>query len=92
VVGGIAEAGDLFGASLASGDFDGDGKDDLAMGVPGEDIGAVKDAGAVSVLYGSESRLTAGGDQLWHQGLGAVGGSAEAGDLFGDSLGKQSAD
>ena len=78
-----AEAGDVFKDSLACGDFDGDGFDDLAIGVPGEDIGAVVDAGAVNVLYGSGSRLTASGDQLWHQGVAGVVGGAEAGDLFG---------
>ncbi len=83
---GGAEAGDLFGASLASGDFDGDGFDDLAIGAPGEGIGAKADAGAVNVLYGSASGLTATGDQLWHQSTSGVLGGAEAGDLFGASL------
>ena len=83
---GRAEAGDLFGDSLASGDFDGDGRDDLAIGASGEGIGTISDAGAVNVLYGSGSGLTAGGDQLWHQNSRGVVGKAEAGDLFGDSL------
>ncbi len=88
VLGG-AEAGDVFGDSLACGDFDGDGFDDLAVGAPGEDIGGIKDAGAVNVFYGSASRLTADGDQLWHQGLVQVSGKAEAGDAFGGSLEKR---
>ena len=83
---GAAEAGDLFGSSLASGDYDGDGKDDLAVGAPGEDIGAIADAGAANVLYGSGSGLTASGDQLWHQDSAGIMGGAEAGDLFGSSL------
>jgi hypothetical protein len=33
-----AEPGDRFGETLAAGDFDGDGKDDLAIGVPREDV------------------------------------------------------
>ena len=82
VMGG-AEAGDLFGSSLACGDYDGDGKDDLAIGAPGEDVGALVDAGAVNVLYGSGSGLTATGDQLWHQDSAGILGGAEAGDLFG---------
>ena len=85
VLGG-AEAGDLFGSSLASGDYDGNGKDDLAVGAPGEDIGAIADAGAANVLYGSGSGLTASGDQLWHQDSAGIMGGAEAGDLFGSSL------
>ena len=37
-------------------DFNHDGADDLAVGVPSEDVGSTHDAGAVNVLYG-----TAGG-------------------------------
>ena len=36
----VPEKGDDFGASLAWGDFDGDGFDDLAVGVPNEGLGA----------------------------------------------------
>ena len=45
----FAKANDRFGTALAVGNFNGDGYDDLAIGVPGEDGGA----GAVNVLYGS---------------------------------------
>ncbi len=49
--------GDLFGASLIIGDFNGDSMDDLAVGAPHEDIdtlesGVMEDAGAVYVVYG----------------------------------------
>ncbi len=67
-------------------DYNGDGKDDLAIGVVGEDIGALVDAGAVNVLYGSGAGLTATGDQLWHQDSPGVLGGAEGGDSFGDAL------
>jgi hypothetical protein len=66
-VNGVAEAFDLFGASVASGDFDGDGRDDLAIGVPDEDIGSIGNAGGVNVLHGTANRLSATGDQDWHQ-------------------------
>ena len=62
-----AEAGDLFGSALATGDFDGDGFADLAVGVPFENVGSVSDAGAVNILYGSASGLTAAGNQFWAQ-------------------------
>jgi len=60
------EQGDLFGAALASGDFNGNGYDDLAIGVPYEDVDSATDAGTVTVLYGSSSGLRAGGSQEWH--------------------------
>ena len=45
--------------STVFGDFNRDGFDDLAVGVPGEDVGTVVDAGAVNVLYGTASGLAA---------------------------------
>ena len=91
---GTAEEGDFFGYSLAAGDFNGDGKDDLAIGVPGEDLEgglAIKaDAGAVNIVYAGPGRLWFGGAQFWHQDSanaeGAVEDAAEPGDSFGLSL------
>ena len=49
-------------------DFNGDGRVDLAIGVPGETVGASgRHAGAVSVLVGGPEGVTASGDQLWSQ-------------------------
>ncbi len=81
-----AESGDRFGQTLGAGDFDGDRFDDLAIGVPGEDLGAIRDAGAVNVLYGGKAGLSSSGDQLWHQDSKNVPGIAESGDQFGSSL------
>ncbi|NEO67375.1 MAG: hypothetical protein F6J98_46305 [Moorea sp. SIO4G2] len=53
----IAEEYDNFGASLGVQDFNGDGYDDLAIGVPGEDLGGILDSGATQILYGSVSGL-----------------------------------
>jgi len=85
-IAGVAESGDDFGFSLAAGDFDNDGFDDLAIGAVGEKIGSLFWAGAVNVLYGGLNGLTAAGNQLWHQDSPSVPDSAEVGDLFGDSL------
>jgi hypothetical protein len=49
------ESGDNFGHALASGDFDGDGFMDLAIGVPFEDSGSTPDHGCVHILYGAAS-------------------------------------
>jgi hypothetical protein len=54
-----SEAGDRFGAALASGNFNGDDFSDLAVGVPGEDHTGFENAGKVIVIYGSPNGLTA---------------------------------
>ena len=85
-IAGTSESADEFGNSLAAGDFNGDGLEDLAIGVHLEDIGTTEDAGAVNVIYGSHGGLTAEGNQIWHQDSAGIAGSAEAGDFFGRSL------
>jgi hypothetical protein len=81
-----AEEGDFFGAALAAGDFNGDGFADLAVGVPDEDVGAVADAGAVTVIYGSASGLVGTGSQHWHQDRSGIADSAQTGDHFGAAV------
>jgi len=49
-MGGEEESGDRFGWTLASGDFNGNGNDDLAVGAPYEDYpGGIFGAGAVYI-------------------------------------------
>jgi hypothetical protein len=79
-----AEAEDAFGSALMTGDFNGDGFADLAIGARKEDVGSITDAGAVNVLYGTSSRLGATGDQLWHQNSAGIENAGEAGDFFGN--------
>ena len=81
-VGGAVETFDLFGWSLAAGNFNNDGFADLAVGAPGEAVGSAGSAGAVSVLPGSAAGLTSSGGQLFTQ----VGGSPETLDEFGWEL------
>ncbi|MGH9169087.1 MAG: FG-GAP repeat protein, partial [Acidimicrobiia bacterium] len=82
----LAEIDDHFGASLASGDADGDGYADVVIGVPEENVGAVADAGVINVLYGSASGLASGGNQVWHQNSPGIADAAEASDRFGAAL------
>jgi len=80
-----AEENDLFGTTLAAGDFNHDGYDDLAIGVPKEDK-SEDDVGAVNVIYGSLGGLHKSlghRDQFWHQDKRGIADSAEAGDKFG---------
>lgn len=81
-----AEIGDRFGASVQAGDLDGDGYDDLAVGVVWEDIDTVADAGAVQILYGGPLGLQSGGNQFWHQDDPGLPDSAEEDDNFGQIL------
>jgi hypothetical protein len=83
---GTAENGDEFGRALGAGDVDGDGASDLAVGVPGEDVGTVVDAGAVNMLYGSAGGLSGSGSQLFTQNSPGVPGAAETSDRFGRAV------
>src|SRR5688500_14283099 len=54
---GDAEAGDNFGYAVAVGNFDDDAYDDLAIGVPYENL-TTTSAGRVNIIYGSSSGLS----------------------------------
>jgi FG-GAP repeat len=75
-------------------DFNGDGFTDLAVGVPGENIGAIADAGAVNVIYGANAGLSATNtpDQVWSQNTANVEDTAETDDLFGAALASSGGD
>ncbi|MET9921440.1 esterase [Streptomyces sp. NPDC006435] len=77
---GAPEAGDGFGRALATGDLDADGYDDAVVGIPGEDVGTVADAGGVTVLWGSPRGLT-GADSDWLEAA-----EPTAGKRFGSAL------
>ncbi|WP_327350454.1 FG-GAP and VCBS repeat-containing protein [Streptomyces sp. NBC_01304] len=78
--------GDDFGARLAVGDCDRDGRTDIAIGSPDESLGSVEAAGAVIVLHGSRNGLTVAGVQAINHNTPGVPGKLKAGDHFGTSL------
>jgi hypothetical protein len=67
-------------------DFNNDGFVDLAVGVPGEDVGAVMEAGAANVAYGAAGGLTATGSQLFTQDTPGMPDTAEGNDGFALAL------
>jgi hypothetical protein len=83
--------GDNFGSSLAAGDLNGDGADDLAVGVFND--GFFHTVGRVNVLYGVTGvGLSADGNQLWSQdspgieGVATLQSRSDTGDYFGASV------
>ena len=83
---GTAEPGDTFGWHLAAGDFDGDGRADLAAAASRETLGSAYDAGGVVILRGSAGGLSGTGAQWFDQNSPGVPGTAEANDTFGEAL------
>ncbi|MDQ1017541.1 FG-GAP-like repeat-containing protein [Streptomyces afghaniensis] len=85
---GAGEADDGFGTAVTTGDINGDGYADVVVSAPGEDVGSAKDAGSVTVLFGSAARLKTGsGVKSYTQDTTGVPGSAESWDRFGSAVG-----
>lgn len=81
--GSAAAATTTAAASIARAwDFDGDGRADLAIGVPGEDALA----GSFAVLRGTSSGVSTTGVKRFSQDSAGVPGTTEAGDFFGSVL------
>jgi hypothetical protein len=85
-VGGLSEIGDFFAYALAAGDFDGDTRDDLAIGVSHEDLAGAHDCGQAIVLYGAQGGFDFGRNQFWAQDSILGAGTSEAADFFGWDL------
>lgn len=80
---GTSEDGDSFGSSVSLDDADGDGHADLAIGVPGEDVHGVVNAGRIVTVPGSARGLKTSDAVGIHQGTPGIPGTNEKGDEFG---------
>lgn len=86
LLGGSQDARDFVGAALAAGDFDGDGFDDLLIGMPADDFVAAADAGQVFAVHGGPAGLDLARKQFWLENQIHGIGTTEAGDRFGAAL------
>ncbi|MGP4047525.1 FG-GAP-like repeat-containing protein [Streptomyces sp. 2A115] len=80
---GVEEEGDELGAAVSVADVEGDGYADIALGIPGEDVGTIADTGSVALVHGSASGVTGTGAQVFHQNTAGMPGVAETNDRFG---------
>lgn len=71
------------GNALASGDFDDDGYDDLAIGLRGQVVAGQSGAGAVMVVYGTAAGLAAPGARLFDRSNDGLTFTPRADDRYG---------
>ncbi|CAD5951489.1 MULTISPECIES: FG-GAP and VCBS repeat-containing protein [Streptomyces] len=85
-VAGASEAWDQFGSSLTAGDADGDGYADLAVGVPGERVGAKVNAGGAYLFRGGKGGLKGSRSAALGKSLPGVAGETTDHDFLGYDL------
>lgn len=81
-----AQAGDHFGWTLVAGDFNFDGRDDLAVGTIHDDEPGGGTKGSVQIFYGQTGGIDLAGGQYLQLGRGGLPGPSGLGDYFGWAL------
>ncbi len=85
-LGDSSRAGARFGATLAFGDLDGDGDDELVIGAPGATVDGFASAGEVYVLAGAADWADGMAVSTMHQAVAGVRGDPGSGDRFGAAV------
>jgi hypothetical protein len=85
-IAGTNQSGDEFGSALAAGDINGDGVDDLVVGIPRQDLNGFGDAGAFNVIYGAVGGLTGANNRSFSLDTGTILGATGLGDRFGEAV------
>ena len=79
----VAANTEFFATTLTTGDYNGDGLDDLAAGVPLENVGPFSQCGGVNIFGGGPAGPGAVGAIFVHQGLAGMPDPAENTDNAG---------
>ena len=83
---GAAEESDLFGATLAAGNFGRSARPDLVVGVRDEQAGGLGRTGVVDVLYARSGGLSGSGAQSWWLDSPGIKGLAQLDSFWGTAL------
>ena len=82
---GTPEIGDAFGDTVTAARLQSRSQATLVIGVPGEDVGKIRDAGAITQMPIGSSGPTATGSRTVTANTAGVQGTSATGERFGDS-------
>jgi FG-GAP repeat len=86
---GSSAYGDFFGASVTIADVNHNGRNEVVVGVPGRDVGGIKDAGAITLLRVGRTSFRTTGNRTLTQVPANVPGEPGKFDNFGRNVSAQ---